>query len=120
MGDNARVLGGEGFRGFYFLLYYANNMNSIPEYGKIHNTSGNRGQLASENVLSRQQGKISISLEKKLRWHYNCIGLLLMLRTTAPSPCEPGGLHCIWKSTAVDISRLPITTSDFCHFFGVT
>ncbi len=58
---------------------------------KKKNTSGNRGQLASENVLSRQQGKISISLEKKLRWRYNCIGLLLMLRTTAPV----NGVVCI-------------------------
>ena len=36
------------------------------------------------------------------------------------SPCEGDGLHCIWKSTAVDISKLLIGTSNFWHFFGAT
>jgi hypothetical protein len=41
-------------------------------------------ELASENASSRQQGKNSISLEKKLQWRYNYMGLLSMLRTTVP------------------------------------
>ena len=32
------------------------------------------------------------------------------------SPSEGDALHCIWKSTAVEIRSLLIGTSDFCHF----
>ncbi len=58
--------------------------NSPSEGDALHCIWKSTGQLASENVLSRQQGKKSISLEIKLQWRFNCIRLLLMLRTTAP------------------------------------
>ncbi len=88
-------------------------MNSIPEYGKIHNTSGNRGQLASGNVVATTRENFHIFGKKApmaLQLHRTVVDV------AHNSPSEGDSLHCMWKSTAVEIRSLLIGTSDFCHF----